>query len=233
MHEGNILIVEDEADLARLMQIYLESKNFRTSWSATASGALKHMRENSTPDLILLDIELPDGDGMELCRSIRETSDVPIVFVTCRREWGDISGGLALGADDYVTKPFDPAELVARVQGHLQKRRMFKDKNYGKGTRIRVGRLEADWTTLEFRLDGEPVSLFSKEVQLLKFFMENPNQVFSVEDLLERVWGEESDSSVRTVYAHVHSLRKKVEPNPDQPELIQTVRGIGYKFVMK
>ncbi|MFD0589359.1 response regulator transcription factor [Paenibacillus sp. GCM10027627] len=226
---GKILVVEDEADLRALICMYLEKQGFEVHTAETGQEALR-LFHTAKPDIAVLDIELPDMEGTDVCRKIREISDVPLIFVTCRRDSDDIYTGLAIGADDYMTKPFDPAELVARIQGHLRKRSLFQSLGQSKKRWWRNGRLEVDFLEMIVKVDGRPVMLFPKELQLLQFFIHNPNRVFAADEIFDRVWGEESGSDTRTVNAHIFNLRRKIEQNPEKPDLIRTVRGFGYKF---
>lgn len=230
MTGARVIIVEDESDLCELMRIYLEKMGYQVYTADTRRASLQLVHDVQ-PHMIVLDIELPDGDGLEICRTIRTFSDVPIIFVTCRRESEDIYNGLAQGADDYLIKPFDPNEMVARVEGHLQKRKILS-MNVSRDHRNiwENGRLRVDLQKMEVYVDGQQVQLYTKEVQLLRFFIEHPNQVFSVDELFERVWGLDNESEYRTVYAHIYNLRQKLEASPDKPELFRTVRGIGYLF---
>jgi DNA-binding response OmpR family regulator len=232
MMNHKVLVVEDEEDLRDLVRLYLEKHDFQVSTAGTGQEAMELFR-TFRPDLVVLDIELPDADGTEICRTIRETSDVPLFFVTCRRDTEDIYSGLAIGADDYLTKPFDPAELVARIHGHLRKRMVFKSIERNKDRYWKSGKIEVDLHEMEVRVEGRKVPLYSKEMQLLHFFIENPNRVFSMDEIFERVWGLDSESETKTVYVHISNLRRKLEGDPDNPELIRTVRGIGYKFAME
>ncbi|MDQ6422011.1 response regulator transcription factor [Paenibacillus sp. LHD-117] len=229
MMAGKILVVEDEADLRALICMYLDKHGFEVHAAATGQEALQ-LFHSAKPDLVVLDIELPDMEGTDICRSIREISNVPLVFVTCRRDSDDIYTGLAIGADDYMTKPFDPAELVARIQGHLRKRSLFQTLGHNKNRWWRNERLEVDLLEMTVKVEGRPVPLYPKELQLLQFFIQHPNRVFAADELFDRVWGEESGSDTRTVNAHIFNLRRKIERNPEKPDLIRTVRGFGYKF---
>lgn len=225
-----VLIIEDETDLAELMALYLLKHGCQAVLAHSGRGGLEALRREQ-PDTVVLDIELPDTDGLDICRHIRRQSDVPIIFVTCRRGADAIREGLSIGADDYITKPFDPAELVARVQGHLGKRNLFRHSDFQEELIWSDGRLEVDFHRMEVKADGRAVRLYSKEMQLLRFFIQNPNRVFSLEEIFERVWGLDSESDTKTVYAHICNLRRKLERNLDHPERIRNVRGIGYKWV--
>jgi len=227
MNEGNILVVEDEADIREVITAYLEKGGYRVRTAGNARTALDSFRM-IPPDLVILDIILPDGTGTDLCRQMREMSDIPILFVTCKRDSDDVLNGFHLGADDYVTKPFDPAILVARVKAQLRRNRSRQERTVWKDKR-----LEVDLARAELLVDGEPVALFAKERQLLHFFIEHPNQVFSVHHLFDRLWGWDSGSDERTVMVHVSNLRKKIEEDPANPRYLQTVRGFGYRFTFE
>ncbi|CAG7643899.1 Alkaline phosphatase synthesis transcriptional regulatory protein SphR [Paenibacillus allorhizosphaerae] len=224
MNGGNILVVEDEADIREVITAYLEKEGFRIRTAGNTRAAMEAFRQEQ-PDLAILDIILPDGTGTDLCRQMREMSELPILFVTCKRDSEDVLNGFNLGADDYVTKPFDPAILVARVNAQLRRNRQRQGR-----VGWRHKRLEVDFARAELLVDGEPVALFAKERQLLHFFIEHPNQVFSVNHLFERIWGWDSGSDERTVMVHVSNLRKKIEEDPANPRYLQTVRGFGYRF---
>lgn len=232
MSRGNVLVVEDDADLGELIRLYLETHHYHVRVAGTGKEGLA-MFQAEHPDMVVLDIELPDLEGTEVCRNIRETSNVPLIFVTCRGDAEDIYQGLALGADDYLTKPFDPAELLARIQGHLRKRSVFQSLARNKGHVWSYGDLMVDFQQMEVRRGGNKIHLHAKEMQLLRFFIENPNRVFSIYEIFDRVWGVDSESDITTVYSHIHTLRRKLQSDSHLPELIRTVRGIGYKFVVE
>ncbi|PYI51054.1 response regulator transcription factor [Paenibacillus flagellatus] len=226
---GTVLVVEDDADIGEIVALYLRKEGFSVELAPDAGTALASFAR-SAPDLVLTDILLPDTEGTELVRRIRERSDVPVIFMSCKREAQDVIDGLELGGDDYITKPFEPSVVVARVKAHIRRARgrtadvkppepVWKDR-----------RLKIDPVSCDVRVRGEPVTLFAKERQLLLFLAERPNQVFSVEQLYEQVWGWDKQSDMRTVFVHIRTLRKKIEPDPASPRYIQTVRGFGYKF---
>jgi DNA-binding response OmpR family regulator len=218
---GTILLVEDEEDIASLVRTYLENDGFRVIWAArSAEGALA--LEQHDIRLAILDLQLPDGDGLDLCRSIRRTSRLPIVIVTARDEEVDRITGLELGADDYMTKPFSPRELVARV--HAVLRRAEPDET---GEQIALGDVVLDPAGRTVSVADRPVELTAMEFDLLAFLLAHPGIVMSRERLLERVWGLAFPGGTRTVDVHVAQLRKKL----DRPGLIRTVRGSGYKAV--
>jgi two-component system, OmpR family, response regulator len=218
---GTILLVEDEEDIAALVRTYLENDGFRVIWAARgADGALA--LEQHDIRLAILDLQLPDTDGLDLCRLIRKTSRLPIVIVTARDEEVDRITGLELGADDYVTKPFSPRELVARVRAVLR-----RSEPEDAGEQVSAGDVVLEHASRTVSVGGEPVELTGMEFDLLAFLIAHPGIVMSRERLLERVWGITFPGGTRTVDVHVAQLRKKL----DRPDLIRTVRGSGYKVV--
>ncbi|MCD9025175.1 response regulator transcription factor [Cohnella silvisoli] len=219
--QGRILLVEDDEDIRELLTLYLSKQGFAVEAASSFRRASEALAERM-PDLLLTDILLPDGFGTELARRIREQSNIPIVFISCKREAQDIIDGLELGADDYITKPFEPGVVVARVKAQLRR-----------ATTTPVWRdswLNIDPVGCTVTAGGLPATLFAKEMQLLLWLASRENQVFGVEQLYEQVWGWEKDSNIRTVMVHISNLRKKIEPNPAFPRYIVTIRGFGYKF---
>jgi DNA-binding response OmpR family regulator len=217
---GTILLVEDEEDIATLVRTYLEKDGFRVVWAARGSEGLAALDEHDIR-LAILDLQLPDADGLDLCRAIRDRSRMPIVIVTARDEEIDRITGLELGADDYVTKPFSPRELVARVRAVLRRAEPDADDRIVAGDVV----LEQDGRTVS--VAGNPAELTGMEFDLLAFLLAHPGIVMSRERLLERVWGLSFPGGTRTVDVHVAQIRKKL----DRPDLIRTVRGSGYKAV--
>jgi DNA-binding response OmpR family regulator len=218
---GTILLVEDEEDIATLVRTYLEKDGFRVIWAARGIDGLLALEQNVIR-LAILDLQLPDADGLDLCRAIREHSRLPIVIVTARDEEIDRIIGLELGADDYVTKPFSPRELVARVRAVLRR----AEPDAGDGAVV-VGDIVLDHAGRTVSVAGIPVELTAMEFDLLAFLLGHPGIVMSREQLLERVWGLSFPGGTRTVDVHVAQLRRKL----DRPDLIRTVRGSGYKAV--
>ena len=216
---GTILLVEDEEDIASLVRTYLERDGFRVVWAARGVDGLLELERHDIR-LVILDLQLPDADGFDLCRAIRQRSRLPIVMVTARDEEIDRITGLELGADDYVTKPFSPRELVARVRAVL--RRAEPDSE---GDLTVVGDVSVDQAGRSVSVAGSPVELTGMEFDLLAFLLAHPGIVMTRERLLERVWGLSFPGGTRTVDVHVAQLRRKL----DRPELIRTVRGSGYK----
>jgi len=226
---SKLLIVEDDPDIQHLLQLYLE-KEFILIFSASGSEAVNLFLEGS-PDLILLDIMLPDLDGLQVCKQIRQLDEaVPIIFLSSRSEYDDRITGLEIGADDYIIKPFDPGEVLARMKAHLRRRNIHKDNAATLNNLKKIGDLEIDLNDFSVYKKNEQIKLFTKERQLLLYLIEHPNQVFSVEQLYDHIWGEDKFGDYQTVKVHISNLRKKIEKDPAHPLYIQTVRGFGYKF---
>lgn len=218
---GTILLVEDEEDIATLVRTYLEREGFGVMWVSRGADALLALERNEFR-LAILDLQLPDADGLDLCRAIRDSSSLPVVIVTARDEEVDRIVGLELGADDYVTKPFSPRELVARIRAVL--RRAEPEDAEAPLTREDIS-LEHGGRTVS--VAGQQIDLTGREFDLLAYLLAHPGIVMSRERLLERVWGLSFPGGTRTVDVHVAQLRRKL----DRPDLIRTVRGSGYKVV--
>jgi len=221
-----ILIVDDEARIVKLVRDYLERAGFEVLAAHDGEAALTLARVEQ-PDLIVLDLMLPGVDGLDVCRRLRQESGVPIIMLTARVEEADRIVGLELGADDYVTKPFSPGELVARVRATL--RRVHGEM--GPATVIRTGDLELDTAALTATVASEPVDLTPTEFHLLATLARQPGRIFSREQLLEAVHGVAFDGYDRSVDSHIKNLRRKIEPDPRKPRYIHTVYGVGYRFV--
>ena len=220
-----ILLIEDDTDLFSLLKYNLEKEGFSLTGQQTGKGALELCRQ-VRPDLILLDIMLPDSDGLDICKGIRrdpELAPVPVIFLTARASETDRIVGLELGANDYVVKPFFVRELIARIK--LQ----FRNQASPPRTLEAAG-LELDTTSRQVRLRGAPLSLTATEFRLLEFLMARPGVVFSREQLLNSVWGQDRAITDRAVDVYVLRLRQKIEVDPAAPELIHSVRGFGYTF---
>jgi DNA-binding response OmpR family regulator len=220
-----VLVIDDEPIVREVVARYLRRDGHDTLEAADVESAREALREHS-PSLVVLDLMLPGGDGLDLCREIRAAGDLPVIMLTARAEEADRIVGLELGADDYVTKPFSPRELTARVRTVL--RRAMPPSNGGK--RLVFGELEIDQSTREVFVAGEPVRLTAKEFDLLAFLARHPRQVFSRQQLMDAVWGYEAAFETGTVTVHVRRLREKVEGDPARPRWIETVWGVGYRF---
>jgi DNA-binding response OmpR family regulator len=220
-----ILVVDDEANILELAKLYLEQEGYRVEGVANGNDALLKV-SSVKPSLIVLDLMLPDIDGFEVCRQIRKKSDVPILMLTARKEDVDKIIGLELGADDYLTKPFNPRELVARVKAIL---RRYKS-GFKSGEAIEVGNLHIDPARREATIDGQPLKLRTKEFDLLATLAQNPGVVLTRDRLLEVVWETDYYGETRTVDIHINHLRDKLS---GADATIETVRGIGYKMTLK
>jgi phosphate regulon transcriptional regulator PhoB len=225
-----VLVVEDEKDIRELVRFHLEQEGYLVREADSGEAATAQLQAGA-PDLVLLDIMLPGTDGLMLCRRLRAaaaTAAVPIIMLTAKAAEVDRVLGLEMGADDYVTKPFSPRELVARVKAVMRRARP-NDMEVGLEVYER-GRLRVDFDSYEVFLDGQRVNLSLREFELLKFFVRNPYKAYDRLQLLDLVWGQEVHVEPRTVDVHVRRLRKQIERNDALPELILTVRGVGYKF---
>ncbi|MDR2453099.1 MAG: response regulator transcription factor [Bifidobacteriaceae bacterium] len=222
---GRIMVVDDDVALAEMIGIVLTSEGYTPDYCTDGAQALALIRQ-TRPDLVLLDLMLPGMDGIEVCRELRKESGVPVVMVTAKSDTKDIVEGLAVGADDYILKPFKPAELVARVKARLRRSPGHLPAD---GEHLRVGDVEIDVPGHEVRKAGRLVSLTPLEFDLLLALASKPWQVFTREMLLERVWGYKNAADTRLVNVHVQRLRAKVETDPDSPSVVVTVRGVGYR----
>ncbi len=220
-----ILLIEDDTDLFSLLKYNLEKEGYSMIGQQTGKGAVELCRQHR-PDLILLDIMLPDSDGLDICKGIRkdpELAGTPIIFLTARASETDRIVGLEIGANDYVVKPFFVRELIARIK--------LQFRNQAPPTRImEAGGLELDVTSRQVRMNGAPLSLTATEFRLLEYLMSRPAVVFSREQLLNAVWGQERAITDRAVDVYILRLRQKIERDPAAPELIHSVRGFGYTF---
>lgn len=232
MGTKSILVVDDEPDITELIGMYLTREGFAVHTADNGPDAIKLTAE-LRPDLVVLDIQLKELDGLEVCRRIRETSDVPILFVSCKDDDNDIIHGLELGGDDYMTKPFSPRQLVARVQAQLRRRSLQAGRSAEPADVIIYPGLIIDLAARTVEVGGKPVNLSVKEFDLLTYLAQHPNQAFKLDALYQVVWGADSIGDTRTLMVHISNLRKKIESNPAQPRFIHTVRGIGYKFNVK
>ncbi len=221
-----ILVVDDEARIVKLVRDYLERAGFDVIAAPGGEAALRLARRQQ-PDLVVLDLMLPGVDGLDVCRRLRRESGVPIIMLTARVEEADRIVGLELGADAYVTKPFSPGELVARVRATLRR----ANGQLGPATVVRAGDVELNTAAMTAEFAGQPVDLTPTEFQLLATLVRQPGRIFSREQLLKAVHGIAFDGFDRSVDSHIKNLRRKIEPDPRRPRYIQTVYGVGYRFV--
>jgi hypothetical protein len=224
---ARILIVEDDRSIAELERDYLEINRYETTICEDGEKGLKEALEGEY-DLIILDLMLPGVEGFEICRQVREKKDVPIIIVSARREDIDKIRGLGLGADDYVTKPFSPGEMVARVKAHLN--RYERLIGSGKNELIEIRGLKIDRTARKVWVDEEEKTLTAKEFDLLSFLAANPNHVYSRDELFREIWGMESIGDIATVTVHIKKIREKIEVDTAKPQYIETIWGVGYRF---
>ena len=224
---GRILVVDDEPHIVELVRYNLAQEGFEVSIAYDGRDAIEKATKEP-PDLVILDLMLPYVDGLEVCRHIRRESSVPILMLTAKHGEQERVVGLELGADDYVTKPFSPRELVARVRAIL--RRTAREKDRPSAAPVGIGGLVLDPSTHEVRLHGRAIDLTTKEFDLLQLLLSHPNRVFTRDFLLEHIWGYDYFGSTRTVDMHISRLREKIEDDPNTPTYIMTVRGVGYKL---
>ncbi|HYP44446.1 MAG TPA: MtrAB system response regulator MtrA [Propionibacteriaceae bacterium] len=218
-----VLVVDDDAALAEMLSIVLRNEGFEPVWCSHGDKAFAAFRD-SRPDLILLDLMLPGRDGVDVCRDIRAESGVPIVMLTAKSDTIDVVAGLEAGADDYVSKPFKAKELIARIRTRLRRQPEDNDTES-----LRIGDLSISVDGHSVKRNGTPIQLTPLEFDLLLALARRPWQVFSREVLLEQVWGYRHAADTRLVNVHVQRLRSKIERDPEHPEIVVTVRGIGYK----
>jgi len=230
-----VLVVDDDKNICELLKLYLNKEGFETYFAYDGSEAVTSAKENE-PDIIILDVMMPVINGWEACKLIRQFSDVPIIMLTALDTTENKVQGLNIGADDYIVKPFEPVEVIARINAHLRR----ADKSLGDDTeenkhetKLVVDNIDIDLDKYEVKLDGKIVKdLKPKEIQLLYFFMSNKNQVFTREQLLDKVWGYEYFGGTRTVDVHIKSLREKLKSKKSKWE-IKTIWNVGYKFEIK
>lgn len=228
---SRILIVEDEEAIAELEKDYLELSDFEVVIENAGDAGLERAMAEEF-DLVILDLMLPNVDGFEICRQIRETKNIPIIMVSAKKDDIDKIRGLGLGADDYMTKPFSPSELVARVKAHLARYERLVGTGIKQNEMIEIRGIKIDKTARRVYLNGEEKILTTKEFDLLTFLAENPNHVFTKEELFREIWDMESVGDIATVTVHIKKIREKIEANTSKPQYIETIWGVGYRFKM-
>lgn len=226
MAQNSVVIVDDDAKLTKLLQTYFEKEGFTTWTVHEGLEAVKLVREKK-PDIIILDLMLPGIDGWEICRRVRKDSDVPILMLTARDEETDRLIGLEMGADDYVTKPFSPREVVARAKAILRRYKKHVDPKFEP---VKFGTLSIDFDRHEVKKNGELVDITPTEFKILELLATNPGRVYSRLHIVEFIQEFAFEGYERTIDAHVKNLRRKIEVNPKEPQYILTVYGVGYKF---
>jgi two-component system, OmpR family, alkaline phosphatase synthesis response regulator PhoP len=228
MADKKILVADDDPHIRRLIAELLMAEGYKTLLAEDGEEALRICREEH-PDLMILDIIMPKMDGMEVCRRLRDETAAPIVFLTAKDDITDLVSGLAIGGDDYITKPFKGAELIARIKAALRRSDMVRDSTE-KEEYVSIGGLEIDRKRREISLDGKPVDLTQTEFDLLWLLASHRGTVYSRKDIVKALWGYEDPGISRTIDTHVARLRKKIESDSSSPEFIKTVTGVGYKF---
>lgn len=224
-----ILIIEDEEAIAELEKDYLELSGYEVAIENSGDTGLE--RALTEPfDLFLLDLMLPGTDGFEICRRIREKKDVPVIIISAKKEDMDKIRGLGLGADDYMTKPFSPGEMVARVKAHLKRYERLVETGKKPNKIVEIRGIKIDRTARRVWVNGEEKNFTNKEFDLLTFLAENPNHVFSKEELFREIWNMESVGDIATVTVHIKKIREKIEFNTSKPQYIETIWGVGYRF---
>ena len=226
---SKILIVEDEVAIAELEKDYLELSGFDVVMQHTGDAGLKAAL-NEDFNLIILDLMLPNVDGFEICKKVREKKNTPIIMVSAKKEDIDKIRGLGLGADDYMTKPFSPSELVARVKAHLARYERLVGSGVKANEIIEIRGIKIDKTARRVYVNGEEKAFTTKEFDLLTFLEENPNHVFTKEELFNKIWDMESIGDIATVTVHIKKIREKIEFNTSKPQYIETIWGVGYRF---
>ena len=226
---SRILIIEDEESIAELEKDYLELSGFEVEIETDGTRGLQRALDAEF-NLYILDLMLPGTDGFEICRRIRENKDAPVLMVSARKDDIDKIRGLGLGADDYITKPFSPSELVARVKAHISR----YDRLIGNSTKrndvIEIRNLKIDKTARRVFVNGEEKNFTTKEFDLLTFLASNPNHVYTKEDLFRNIWNMESVGDIATVTVHIKKIREKIELDTSKPQYIETIWGVGYRF---
>lgn len=226
---SRILIVEDEESIADLEKDYLELSGFTVTIENTGDKGLARALSEDF-NLIILDLMLPGIDGFDICKKVRETKNTPVIMVSAKKDDIDKIRGLGLGADDYITKPFSPSELVARVKAHLSRYERLTAGNQPENEIIEIRGLKIDKTARRVWINGEEKPFTTKEFDLLTFLAQNPNHVFTKEELFRKIWDMESIGDIATVTVHIKKIREKIEFDTSNPQYIETIWGVGYRF---
>lgn len=226
---NNILIIEDEESIAELEKDYLELSSFQVTIENDGREGLKRALEEDF-DMIILDLMLPGVDGFEICKKVREVKNIPILMVSAKKDDIDKIRGLGLGADDYITKPFSPSELVARVKAHLARYERLIGTAANANEIIEIRGIKIDKTARRVYINEEEKAFTTKEFDLLTFLASNPNHVYTKEELFSEIWDMESIGDIATVTVHIKKIREKIELNTAKPQYIETIWGVGYRF---
>ena len=226
---SKVLIIEDEVEIADLERDYLELSGFEVETENDGTVGLKRALSEDF-DMFILDLMLPGVDGFEICKEIREEKNTPILMVSAKKDDIDKIRGLGLGANDYITKPFSPSELVARVKAHLARYERLIGSNMPENDIVEIRGIRIDKTARRVWVNGEEKQFTTKEFDLLTFLAENPNHVFTKEELFREIWDMESIGDIATVTVHIKKIREKIELNTNKPQYIETIWGVGYRF---
>ncbi|MDD6034751.1 MAG: response regulator transcription factor [Lachnospiraceae bacterium] len=226
---ARILIIEDETAIAELERDYLELSGYEVTIAEDGLKGRQAALEGDY-DLVVLDLMLPGSDGFEICKAIREAKDIPILMVSAKKDEVDKIRGLGLGADDYMTKPFSPSELVARVKAHLQRYERLVGSGIRENKVVETRGLRIDKTARRVFVNGEEKAFTTKEFDLLTYLAENPNRVFSKDELFRAIWDMDSVGDIATVTVHIKKVREKIETDTSNPQYIETIWGVGYRF---
>ena len=226
---ARILIVEDEVSIAELERDYLELSGFEVEIETSGEKGLERALKEEY-NLIILDLMLPGVDGFDICRKVREQKNIPIIMVSAKKDDIDKIRGLGLGADDYMTKPFSPSELVARVKAHMARYQRLVGSNIQKNDIVEIRGIKIDKTARRVWVNGEEKAFTTKEFDLLTFLAENPNHVFTKDELFRKIWDMASIGDIATVTVHIKKIREKIEYDTSKPQYIETIWGVGYRF---
>ena len=228
----NILVVDDDKEIVNAIEIYLSQEGYKIIKAYDGEEALEKLKENEI-HLIILDIMMPNKDGIETLQEIRKNKTIPVIMLSAKSEDYDKIAGLNTGADDYVTKPFNPLELIARVKSNIRRYVDFNQSNVKSETKagnlLTTGALEINDETKKVTVDGKEIKLTATEYNILKFLLENKGKVFSIEQIYENVWNEESYGAENIIAVHIRHIREKIEINPKEPKYLKVIWGIGYK----
>lgn len=229
MAQELIHIVEDEVEIAELIRDYLEDEGFRVNHSIDGQSGLEKFQAEK-PDLVILDLMLPKMDGFEVCRLLRKDSEIPVIILSSKNTDMDKVLALGIGADDYVTKPFSPIELVARIKAHLRRSSKQATASPSNSKILEFGGLRIDCSAYTVHVDGNLINMTNKEFELLKLLAQNPNQVLTKDQIINAVWGNNYYGDDNTIPVHIRKIREKIESDPSNPNYILTVWGVGYRF---
>ncbi|NEU06389.1 response regulator [Clostridium senegalense] len=232
INNKKILLVDDEVEILKLLSTVLKKEGLNHVFTAETGSKALEVFKRELPDLVILDIMLPDMEGYEVCKKMREKAMVPILFLSAKNEELDRILGFAIGADDYITKPFSPKEVAYRAKAHLRRSVYVENANKEESI-IKFGPFVLDEEKFELRKNGEIIELKAKEFKLLAYLANNKNQIISKENICDRVWGEDYIGFDNTIMVHMRRLREKIEENPSKPQYLVTAKGLGYKLVVK